>query len=257
MFFEASHSLEENEFILIEPTKLDFSLHIHRCFEFFEQIEGATRVTVDDRVYTVKKGEALLIFPLQAHAFDTVENGKIRLILFSPELVANYYKRNENKLPADSLFTCRLPENLCTDTFFHKKAITYFICGEFEKGRSYTEQGEKKSPQLLTSLLLYADKNFSNSCQLRDAVASIGYDYAYASKYFKRKVGLSFKRYVNNLRIIESRYLLSTTAMNMEEIADACGFSSLRTFDREFRSQIGITPSEYRKKKNANPYVNF
>lgn len=250
MFFEANHSLKENEFRLAELSKLDFRTHIHRSFEYFEQVDGMTRVTVDDRVYTVKKGEAILVFPLQPHAFETVEKGKIRLLLFSPDLVANYYKRHENDLPTDSKFSCRLDEALlCTDTFFHQKALTYFICGEFEKGRTYLAQTENKSHQLLISLLLFADKNFTKPCRLHDAVASIGYDYAYASKYFKRKVGLSFKRYVNNLRIIESKYLLSTAAMSMEEIGEACGFSSLRSFDREFRAQMGETPSEYRKRK--------
>ena len=107
----------------------------------------------------------------------------------------------------------------------------------------------KNDNQILVSLLLFADKNFKSKCLLRDAASTIGYDYAYISKLFKRKAGISFRQYVNNLRIIESKQLLRSDAKSIEEIAEACGFSSLRTFDREFKNQNGISPSEYKKKK--------
>jgi AraC-like DNA-binding protein len=82
---------------------------------------------------------------------------------------------------------------------------------------------------------------------LRDAASSIGYDYAYISKLFKRKVGISFRQYVNNLRIIESKPLLTAGDKSIGEIAELCGFSSLRAFDREFLNQVGVTPSKYQK----------
>ena len=52
---------------------------------------------------------------------------------------------------------------------------------------------------------------------------------------------------VNNLRIIESKPLLTAGDKSIEEIAELCGFSSLRTFDREFLNQVGVTPSKYQK----------
>ena len=77
----------------------------------------------------------------------------------------------------------------------------------------------KSEDQILVQLLLFSDKNFRNRCLLRDAAATIGYDYAYISKLFKRKVGISFRQYVNNLRIIESKPLLTAGDKSIEEIA--------------------------------------
>ena len=51
---------------------------------------------------------------------------------------------------------------------------------------------------------------------------------------------------VNGIRIVESKKLLLSTSDSIEEIATKSGFNSLRTFDREFRAQIKMTPSEYR-----------
>ena len=144
---------------------------------------------------------------------------------------------------------CILPQSLPTDTVFHKKALAYWICGEFEKGRAYRPDEEKSEDRLLVSLLHFADKNFNNRCLLRDAAAEIACDYAYVSKFFKRKTGISFRQYVNNLRIIHAKQLLRSTAKGIEEISEQSGFCSLRAFDREFRAQTQMTPSEYRTKR--------
>ena len=125
--------------------------------------------------------------------------------------------------------------------------MTYFICGEFDKGRKYIDASKKNENQILVKILLFSDKNFRSRCLLRDAAASIAYDYAYISKLFKRKVGISFRQYVNNLRIIESKRLLKDGTKSIEEVAECCGFSSLRTFDREFLKQVETTPSNYQK----------
>jgi AraC-like DNA-binding protein len=85
---------------------------------------------------------------------------------------------------------------------------------------------------------------------LRDAAAKVGYDYAYISKFFKNKAGMSFRQYVNCLRILASKQLLATTSQSISEIGETCGFSSTRAFDREFYAQTGSTPSDYRKAVN-------
>ena len=248
MFFQAAHSLNENEFTVSHSTGISFPMHIHRSFEYFEQISGSTQVCIGEKSYTLTQGEAILVFPLQPHSYTCIEEGKLRMCIFSPDLVADFYKANENKVPTDHKFRCRLPKEVIAENHFHKSAAAYFICGEFEQGREYSQIANGPDDRLLLSLLLFADKNFCGECLLRDAAARIGYDYAYISKTFKRKVGISFRQYINNLRIIESKRLLKATVQGIEEIAEKCGFSSLRTFDREFREQTGITPSEYRKK---------
>jgi len=58
---------------------------------------------------------------------------------------------------------------------------------------------------------------------------------------------MSFRQYVNCLRILESKQLLKAASKSVSEIGDMCGFSSTRAFDREFHSQTGMTPLEYKK----------
>lgn len=249
MIFESQHSIDEALFAIRYMMNITFPLHLHRSFEYVEQICGSTEITICDQKYLLKPGDAVLIFPLQPHSYATVTRGRIRICIFSPNFVTSFYKTNQNKIPENNKFQCFLPQTISSDNIFHKKALTYFICGEFDRDRKYIDASRKNENQILVKLLLYTDKNFRSRCLLRDAAASIGYDYAYISKLFKRKVGISFRQYVNNLRIIESKRLLIDGTKSIEEVAECCGFSSLRTFDREFLKQVETTPSNYQKQQ--------
>ena len=74
-----------------------------------------------------------------------------------------------------------------------------------------------------------------------------GYDYSYISKQFKQKIGISFNKYVNLLRIQKCQKLIRETQMTFSEIMVKCGFSSLRSFDRSFKILTGQSPTEYKK----------
>ena len=247
MFFESQHSLSETVFRLWWSDHMSFPMHIHRAFEYFAQIEGSTEITVEDRKYLLKSGESVLVFPLQPHSYTCIERGKIQISIFSPEMVSSFYKKNKSKVPVNHQFVCHLPESIAIDNIYHKKAIAYYICGDFEQGREYVERSHKLGDNLFVSLLIYADHHFRGQCLLRDAAVAVGYDYAYVSKFFKSKAGMSFRQYINRLRILESKQLLTTTSQSISEVGEACGFASTRAFDREFYAQTGMTPSEYKK----------
>lgn len=54
-------------------------------------------------------------------------------------------------------------------------------------------------------------------------------------------------KYINRVRIEAARLLLrqSDGMLNMIDVAMKCGFDSVSTFNRQFRAQTGISPSEY------------
>ena len=245
MFFESKHSLNENEFNLWKNKHINFPVHIHRSFEYFKQIHGSTEIWIEERKYILCGGEAVLVFPFQPHSYTCIEDGEIQMSIFSPEMVPSFYKKN--KIPTNNQFTCDLSEAVTVDNIYHKKSVAYFICGEFEREREYIERSHNLGDELFVSLLVYADNHFRDKCLLLDAAKSVGYDYAYISKFFKKKGGMSFRQYVNRIRILESKQLLKGTSKSISEIGEMCGFSSTRAFDREFLFQTGLTPSDYRK----------
>lgn len=68
------------------------------------------------------------------------------------------------------------------------------------------------------------------------------------NRRFKRATGMAPMAYVHTLRVEESKHLLETTDDSIEAIADAVGYEDASFFGRLFRRQVGLTPSQYRKR---------
>lgn len=246
MFLEGDHTFDDNEFVVSDGADLSFPLHLHRSFEVFLQQEGESELTVDGRRYCLKAGQGVLIFPYQCHAYHGGRGDRHRLCLFSPSLVADFYGKGD-RLPADPIFCMNAEEISPPKGRLQAKAMAYLLCAVFDEGRSYQERKTPFSEHAFLPLLLYASENYRKKHLLRDAVKLSGYDYAYMSKLFKKSVGLSYNSYVNLLRVQEAGRLLRGTAKSVTEVADECGFASLRAFHRRFTEHFGLSPTCYRK----------
>jgi two-component system response regulator YesN len=50
------------------------------------------------------------------------------------------------------------------------------------------------------------------------------------------------------LRIDKAKHLLETTALSLSEISEMTGFTSQSYFSTAFKTSVGMTPSQYKKK---------
>lgn len=69
---------------------------------------------------------------------------------------------------------------------------------------------------------------------------------SYLSTLFKKETGSTLTDYVNSKRAQQGVYLLNTTNMQVQAIAQQCGISDVNYFSKIFKKYIGMTPSEYR-----------
>ncbi|SFS49359.1 AraC family transcriptional regulator [Paenibacillus sp. BC26] len=63
---------------------------------------------------------------------------------------------------------------------------------------------------------------------------------------FKQHIGMTFIEFRNHIRLQEAKKLLETTSGKIMSIALEVGFEDLSFFNRMFKRQFGVTPSEYR-----------
>ena len=71
---------------------------------------------------------------------------------------------------------------------------------------------------------------------------------AYVSRVFKNETGEVLLDYINNVRVEEAKRILKEEKrISMEELADSCGFSNVRTFRRIFTKYTGASPTKYYK----------
>ena len=88
---------------------------------------------------------------------------------------------------------------------------------------------------------LTADQSLKTHAELLNVHPS------YLSTLFRKETGVTLTDYVNQKRIEYGVFLLNTTNMQVQSIAQHCGIPDINYFTRIFKKQIGKTPSEYKK----------
>jgi AraC-like DNA-binding protein len=71
------------------------------------------------------------------------------------------------------------------------------------------------------------------------------------TKIIKDRFNCNFKTYLNQIRINESKRFLTQSNLNIGEIAYKVGFNSQSHFNRVFKSEIQISPTDYRGTHNT------
>ena len=76
---------------------------------------------------------------------------------------------------------------------------------------------------------------------------------AYICRFFHQKNGISFRYYLQNLRLEYAANLLRSSDMSIAAICQDSGFTSAAHFSKVFREKYGLTPSLMRKETIQPP----
>lgn len=131
--------------------------------------------------------------------------------------------------------------------------ITAQVNAKIEESRA-SKQNEKASPyyrefvDLRERIYSNPQEDWSIDSMCRDLILSRGY----FQKLYTRCFGISFTQDVINSRIELSKRLLSSTDYSIAYIADQSGYSNYVHFMHQFKKIVGITPTEYRKRKRQS-----
>ncbi len=121
---------------------------------------------------------------------------------------------------------------------------------------------EQTAPQIATGVLDPIDQRLHNKIHsflvdkstfldptltTKSVQEHIGITYDALNRHMLTLFGMSCTEYILRLRLEYSCRLLSTTNMTIDAVADSSGFSSSRTFYRQFKDKYNISPTEYRK----------
>lgn len=256
MIYEFHHFATPGYLKIKKGTDFNFPPHLHQCFELIILLSGKMKITVDNCVFELNERDALLVFPNQIHSFHSVKSEHI-LCIFAPDLVQEYSSRLVGKVPQDNLFVPDLYlvnalHNLnAASTTTYKKGILYSLCAQFDQNKKYeTRQTDRDG--LLSKIFTFVEECFSTDCSLKKLADKTGYDYAYLSRTFKNIVGISYNNYVNHYRLSHACYLMRNTDYPIIQCALESGYESVRSFNRNFKKHLGMSPKEYRKSHIAN-----
>lgn len=99
----------------------------------------------------------------------------------------------------------------------------------------------------LEKVLSYVTFHYTETINLDKIAAMVPMNTTSFCRYFKEKSGKTFTEYVLELRIGYACKLLVGNLMDISQISIECGFNTMTHFNRIFKRNTGLTPSEYRK----------
>lgn len=105
----------------------------------------------------------------------------------------------------------------------------------------------KEYSLLIQQAIKYIDMDLTADLSLHTMAKKLNSNASYLSTQFKRVTGSTYTEYVQHKRIEHSLFLLNTTSLQIQTIAQYCGIPDLNYFSKLFKKIVGLSPSAYRK----------
>lgn len=106
------------------------------------------------------------------------------------------------------------------------------------------ELPETRIPKPVKKSLQFIDANFDQPLTVGQVSLVAGMSKSAFSRRFKQHLGVSFKTYLNHLRVSKAKYFIASEGMNVTEACFASGFNDTAYFSRTFRRIEGKSPSQ-------------
>jgi DNA-binding response OmpR family regulator len=111
--------------------------------------------------------------------------------------------------------------------------------------------------QFVTQALASVEKNIQNpEYSTADLCDDLGMSKSRLYPKFQSITGLTPNNFIRSIRLKRAAQLLKDSQYNINEISDMAGFNTIKYFNKYFKEEFGITPTEYRK-ENTNTFPKY
>ena len=245
-------------------SRLACAAHLHYHLELVYMEQGENVCAVDSETYTLRTGDALVVFPNRVHRYEQSDGDRYMILIVNPDLTPELSEIFASHSPASPLIrhasdnpaipalfeTLVRQEN--PDMPYRGTAIKGYLLALLSEllGMMTLNGAGTGDSRTLRSIVSFCIRNSSSELSLSILEENLHLSKYYISHLFSDRLGTRFNDFVNALRVSEACRLLRTEDdMTVTEIATAVGFSTQRTFNRAFARQMGMSPRDYRKER--------
>jgi len=253
MSFVESHQTES--IIELRPS-FSFPAHLHLHLEAVYLLAGEQSMQIDGQEYNLRAGDLAVIFPGLLHEFTSgSDDCRLLLMIYAPQISG--VKGAEESLPVSPVLekADRIPEmRFCLQSIEKRMsgpspalhAFLGLMTALFLEKTALSPRSNAPREMIYQAVSYLAD-HFDEPLTLEMVAEKLNISPYHLSHLFSRRLHISFKPYLNSLRIARARQLLSDPSRSITQVCYECGFETLRTFDRVFQQHCGCTPREYRR----------
>ncbi len=253
----------------------NFPPHWHKASEIIAPLINTYEVSVGSDVLTLFPGDILIIASAEMHSIRAPKSGERYILNYTPE-------RFNPLLDLNFLFPVMLPyrllragqslqqtESLMTvleqiESEYHSKdaycdgeiyslLLHFFVLIGRDKSTREQMHGaipssrQKKYAEQFYGVCNYIQEHCTENLTQEQISEYAGFSKYHFARLFKEFTGTTYHDYLTLSRIRLAQNLLADFSLSITEISLRSGFNSLTSFNRNFKSQIGCTPSEYRE----------
>jgi len=135
---------------------------------------------------------------------------------------------------------------LSTSKLIETKALIKYLLSKFMDDEVDSKKNFERN---LMEVLNYISKNLHEPISIESLARHCNLSKDYFSRTFKKQYSMGPSQYIQLRRIERAQLLLLTTKDSFRDISLRVGFNNYSYFLKVFKKNVGITPSNFRKKQ--------
>jgi AraC-like DNA-binding protein len=249
--------------------------HWHEEFELTYIISDSEgEVYIDGQKYIINQGDIFLINSNCIHSIfvESCINQVAVTLLIPYEFIESLYPDLKNiefdcmaiglkKNDYDKNIIKKLQQNImeiaeCYDkkySFWNIKIASlsydtvYLLLKYFKKERNIEDIiHQKEKLKIISEIVVFIKKNYNEALYIDQIAKQFGFSPQYLCRYFKKHMGITILKYINNVRLINAYRELMNTDKLIVTISLENGFANEKSFINSFKQVYNTTPHEYR-----------
>ena len=251
--------------------------HWHEAMEILFCLNGSIHIHVEHEPIILRRNQLIVFDSKEVHSihsdsklymFLCIHVDKKQLSIYCPDLELYHIKCRPVPLddPKSTQYIriCQLAhdqtrmnvENESTSTMRSDGTALLMLADLIRYFSVYSLPGvtigTSQSNDTLREIISYVNEHYTEKLSLEEVADQVGFSREYFCRFFKKHMGITFLRYLNEVRISHAGRLLMNTDMSISEVMNKSGFSNQTIFNRLFKEIYGLTPRQARNNYAEN-----
>jgi AraC-like DNA-binding protein len=226
-------------------------------------LEGAGTVYVDDRQFTIQYPEVLLVYPFQYHHGFNFDRERVLWLFVTFEIASGAALESLRLQPVRKLkqedFSIVWSFVDAWSAQKRDRELAYWLglvltrlLGASSPHLAGADRKKDGASPLLIRINEYCVSSLHHAIRLKELSSRLGVSESHLRASFRAETGISLGQHLRRLRLQKAMGLLLQSELSITQIAERCGFDSIYTFSRAFRSYTGMMAKAYRKRFTRN-----
>ena len=238
--------------------------HWHRSIEMFVVLEGKLDFYINEEDIHLDEKSFVIVNSNELHSISAPFPNKTIVLQMPLQTFERYY--------TDEQFICFTHSERVQDeqlvelvekmyvTYQKKKTgyelkvqsyfymLVYLMVTKYRKVDVSAEiVRDHKNRNRLSTITNYIKDNYQKDLSLEGLAQVFGYSPTYLSRMFQKYAQMSYKTYLDDLRLRHAFNDLVNSDLSIGLVAEKNGFAGSKAFARVFKEQYGVLPREYRR----------